>query len=208
MAIKPGLWIVVEGIDGAGKTSALTTVIDELNALGFKTHAFREPGGTAVGEEIRTILKKDALNILPLAEVLLFYAARFQLLHSKVLPLLAAGDCVVLDRFELSTYAYQAGGRGCDIETIKQISSLCLQGRHPDLTIFLAVSPEVAYERICARGELDHIEQENLSFFSNVAAAYEQCLAEYPNTVVINANQAYQSVQAEIRLTLQRRLQL
>ncbi len=202
MSTKQGFWIVVEGIDGAGKTTAIHTVIDQLKLKTLTVQAFREPGGTTFGEAVRNILKTEGLGILPLAEVLLFYAARYQLLETQILPALEMGHCVVLDRHELSTFAYQAGGRGLDFATIKTISTLCLQGKKPDLTIYLSVEPKRAYERMLMRGGLDHIEKQDISFFENVANAYETLLLDYPNVLRIDANQPIASVQDELMMKL------
>ena len=195
MQINSGFWIVVEGIDGAGKTTAIQTISDALSNHQCPAKVFREPGGTAFGEAIRHVLKTEGLGILPLAEVLLFYAARYQLLEKEIMPALKAGTSILLDRHELSTWAYQAGGRGYDINEIKKVSELCIKGRRPDLTIFLSVSPELAYERVHQRGALDHIESEGLEFFVNVNRAYEIFLADYPNVMRIDANLSLEEVQ-------------
>lgn len=199
---KQGLWMVIEGIDGAGKTSAMHTVMDVFKARGMTIKSYREPGGTPLGEHIRTILKTEDLGILPLAEVLLFYAARYQLLMQEIKPCLESGCHVLLDRHELSTFAYQAGGRGVDKSVIETLSDLCLEGEKPDLTLFLAVKPRLAYERIKARGGLDHIERQDLSFFENVALTYEILLEHYPNVMMIDANEPLESVQQDIRQQL------
>jgi dTMP kinase len=202
MPTKQGFWIVVEGIDGAGKTTAIHTVIEQLKLKTLTVQSYREPGGTAFGEAVRNILKTEGLGILPLAEVLLFYAARYQLLETQILPALDMGHCVVLDRHELSTFAYQSGGRGMDFATIKTISTLCLQGKKPDLIIYLSVEPKRAYERMLMRGSLDHIEKQDISFFENVANAYETLLLDYPNVLRIDANQPIASVQDELMVKL------
>lgn len=199
MQNKQGLWIVIEGIDGAGKTTAMQTVLDTLSSYDLSVKSYREPGGTPFGECIRTVLKAEGLGILPLAEVLLFYAARYQLLKQEILPCLQSGTTVLLDRHELSTFAYQAGGRGVDQATIETLSKLCLHGQKPDLTIFLAVHPRRAYERVRARGGLDHIEQLDLTFFENVALTYELLLEDYPGVMVIDANPDLEMVQEDIR---------
>lgn len=197
MPTNTGLWIVVEGIDGAGKTTAIQTITQALKNHQCDIKVFREPGGTAFGEQVRHVLKTEGLSILPLAEVLLFYAARYQLLEKEILPALKTGTYVLLDRHELSTWAYQAGGRGYDIHEIKKISEVCIQGRRPDLTIFLSVSPEIAYQRVHLRGELDHIENEGLAFFVDVNQAYETFLEDYPHVMRIDANQSLEKVQLD-----------
>ncbi|MDQ5883826.1 MAG: dTMP kinase [Pseudomonadota bacterium] len=202
MQNKKGLWVVIEGIDGAGKTTAMQTVLDTFTSYHLPIKAYREPGGTSLGECIRTLLKTDGLGILPFAEVLLFYAARYQLLMQEILPSLRSGTTVLLDRHELSTFAYQAGGRGVDKSNIESLSQLCLQGQKPDLTIFLSVHPRRAYERMHARGKLDHIEQQDLTFFENVALTYEILLEDYPGVMMIDANVSLEMVQDDIRQQL------
>lgn len=198
-----GIWIVIEGIDGAGKTSAIATIEDVFKQVQLKTKNYREPGGTALGERVRDILKADNIEMLPIAEVLLFYAARVQLLEEFILPNLNQGINVILDRHELSTYAYQAGGRGLDIEVIQQISNSCMPKRKPDLTFFLALDPKVALERVINRGDLDHYESQPLAFYQRIALSYERFAADYPNVVCIDANQSLIEVQQDIRSELE-----
>ena len=198
-----GIWIVIEGIDGAGKTSAIATIGDVFKQVQLKTKTYREPGGTALGERIRDILKADNIEMLPIAEVLLFYAARVQLLEECILPNLNQGIHVILDRHELSTFAYQAGGRGLDFEVIEQISNSCMPKRRPDLTFFLALDPKVALQRVINRGNLDHYESQPLAFYQRIALSYERFAADYPNVVCIDANQSFTEVQQDIRSELE-----
>ena len=198
-----GIWIVIEGIDGAGKTSAIATIEDVFKQVQLKTRNYREPGGTALGERVRDILKADNIEMLPIAEVLLFYAARVQLLEECILPNLNQGIHVILDRHELSTYAYQAGGRGLDIEVIQQISNSCMPKRKPDLTFFLSLDPKVALKRVINRGELDHYESQPLAFYQRIALSYERFADDYPNVVCIDANQSLIEVQQDIRSELE-----
>jgi len=198
-----GIWIVIEGIDGAGKTSAIATIEEVFKQIQLKTKNYREPGGTGLGERVRHILKADNIEMLPIAEVLLFYAARVQLLEECILPNLNQGIHVILDRHELSTYAYQAGGRGLDIEVIQQISNSCMPKRKPDLTFFLALDPKVALERVINRGDLDHYESQPLAFYQRIALSYERFAADYPNVVCIDANQSLIEVQQDIRSELE-----
>lgn len=194
-----GLWIVIEGIDGAGKTSAIQTIEQEFVSQGLSVKMFREPGGTLLGEKLRALLKTEELHITGMAEVLLLYAARLQLYKEIIEPCLKDGVNVILDRHELSTYAYQGGGRGIDIDLIEQISQAVMPEKKPDLTLFLSIKPEIALERIKQRGQLDHIEQQSLTFFQNVALTYERLIEGYPNLICIDANQNFQLVQQDIQ---------
>lgn len=198
-----GIWIVIEGIDGAGKTSAIATIDDVFKQVQLKTKTYREPGGTALGERVRDILKTDNIEILPIAEVLLFYAARVQLLEECIFPNLNQGIHVILDRHELSTFAYQAGGRGLDFEVIGKISNSCMPKHKPDLTFFLALDPKVALERVINRGNLDHFESQPLAFYQRIALSYERFAADYPNVIYIDANQSFKEVQQDIRSELE-----
>jgi dTMP kinase len=200
---EQGIWVAVEGIDGAGKTSAIQTIQQVFTDFRMKTCIYREPGGTALGERIRSILKSDDLNLSPMSEVLLLYAARVQLLEENLFPALTSGVHVILDRHELSTFAYQAGGRGIDIHIIRQVSDSCMPQRKPDLTFFLAVKPELALKRVKARGNLDHYEQQPLEFYQKIALSYEMYISDYPNVVCIDANQTYEQVQMDIRAELE-----
>ena len=195
---QQGIWIVIEGIDGAGKTTAISTIQQVFAQFKLPTKVYREPGGTALGEGIRSLLKRDDLTILPIAEVLLMYAARIQLLEQEIMPCLERGTHVILDRHELSTFAYQSGGRGIDIDIISQISQACMPIRKPDLTFFLAVKPQVGLERVKKRGELDHYESQSLEFFQRIALSYERFIGNYPNVICIDANQTFEEVQQDI----------
>lgn len=201
--LNSGIWIVIEGLDGAGKTSAVKTVQTVLDFHQFKSSVYREPGGTQLGEKIRDILKNDQLQTIGIAEVLLLYAARVQLLKEMVFPAIDNGISVILDRHELSTFAYQAGGRGVDVQAIQEISNACMPKRKPDLTIFLAVDPSRSLERAALRGELDHYESQSITFFQNIALAYERFIEEYPNVVCIDANQSFELVQQDIQKALE-----
>lgn len=202
MTKNRAFWVVVEGIDGAGKTSAIQTIESFFTENQMSYTSLREPGGSSLGEEIRRIFKSSDLQIDPIAQVLLMYAARVQLLQHIIFPALSNETSVILDRHELSTYAYQAGGAELDISIIDGISKAVMPKQKPDLTIYLSVLPEVSQARLQARGEMDHFDMRSSAFFSRVITTYEQCLLNYPNVVVIDANQSYELVQSEIRLQL------
>lgn len=199
-------WIVIEGLDGAGKTSAIATiqgVFDEQH-LPYKT--FREPGGTPLGEAIRSLFKAQLQPILPLSEVLLMYAARLELLQQEVFPALDAGISVILDRHELSTFAYQAGGRGVAVEQIRQISQVCMPSRKPDLTLYLAVEPKVCLARAARRGDLDAIESQGEAVFARMASVYTAEIEAYPGVIVIDANRSFVEVQAHVQQVIRQYL--
>lgn len=190
MISAKGKLIVIEGLEGAGKSTAVNTVIDLLAERQIKTITTREPGGTAIGEILRNLIKNpeyhDVLD--DRSELLLLYTARIQLLKQVIEPALQKGIWVIADRFELSTMAYQGGGRGLDQEMISHLSSFALQGLKPDLTLYLDISPEEGLQRVKSRGELDRIEQQSIEFFHRVHDSYLQYIKMNPYIVSINAS--------------------
>ncbi len=202
---KRGRFIVVEGLEGAGKSTALNTIKRFLTDQGVDLVLTREPGGTRVGEEVRRLIKEivPAESLDPRAELLLFYAARVQLLEQIVYPALEQGSWVLADRFELSTFAYQGGGRKLDEQMIAHLSSFCLGNFKPDLTLFLDITPKKGLQRASKRGTTDRIEQESLSFFNDVYNSYHHHIKTMNNVVVIDASQPIGVVRSAIRFSLQ-----
>lgn len=201
--IKRGRLLVVEGLEGAGKSTALHYLQDRLQSQGIQVIMTREPGGTVVGETVRHLLKHtDQEPMDPRAEILLFYAARVQLLETVIKPALNQGTWVLADRCELSSFAYQGGGRGIQPEVLKQLSALCVDNMQPDLLFYLDISPEIGLQRAVTRGKLDRIEQESLAFFQAVHASYQTYLPMYLSTVVIDASQPLIQVQADLEQSL------
>ena len=201
MSSKLGRYIVVEGVEGAGKTTAMKTVKRFLADREINYITTREPGATKVGETIRTILKDDS-STEPLdakTELLLFYAARIELLAHIIKPSLDKGDWVLSDRFELSSFAYQGGGRKIDTSVIQVLSNFCVADVQPDLILFLDVPPEIGMQRARARGKLDRIEQESQGFFMDVYNAYHLHLKKYANVAIIDASLPLSVVQRMIR---------
>ncbi len=203
--IKPGRLIVIEGLEGAGKSTAMRTIQQQLIKNGLEVITTREPGGTVIAEHIRTLLKVPVEHetLDPLAETLLFYAARVQLIQQVMQPALARGAWVLADRFELSTFAYQGGGRQVDSQLLKQLSACCVHGIEPDLTLFLNISPEIGLKRALKRGKLDRIEQESVDFFQRVHATYAQHVKDMPRIVVVDASQPLSVVQSCLRKALE-----
>lgn len=195
--VQPGRLIVVEGLEGAGKSTAVKTLIKLLNRYGLNAITTREPGGTAVGELLRSIIKdpKHKETLDDRSELLLLYAARIQLAQEVIKPALVHGTWVIADRFELSSLAYQGGGRQLGDEIINTLSAFALNGFKPDLTLFLDLSPELGMQRALQRGAFDRIEQAGIDFFHRVHAAYLKNIAVNPDTVIIDASQPLASVQ-------------
>ena len=195
-----GRFIVVEGLEGAGKSTAVETIKHFLKKNVDDFITTREPGGTVVGEAVRELIKHAPADE-PLdsrAELLLLYASRMQLVERLIKPALNAGWWVLADRFELSTFAYQGGGRGLDMQMIQSLSTFCLKGFTPDLIFFMDVSPERGLSRVHQRGHADRIEQESIDFFNNVYDAYHATIKTMKQVVIIDANQPLASVQQAI----------
>ncbi|MDB4875669.1 MAG: tmk [Gemmatimonadetes bacterium] len=169
-----GRLVVLEGPEGAGKTTQLRLLAERLSARGETVIGVREPGGTILGDEIRTILLHSALDIVPRAEALLFMASRAQLVEREIRPALDAGDTVLLDRFFLATYAYQGVGRGLPPNDLRAANAIATNGLVPHLTILLTLPAEVGLARAAERGGHDRMERAELAFHERVARAYEE----------------------------------
>jgi dTMP kinase len=200
-------YIVIEGLEGAGKTTARDVVVATLRELGVQDIAFtREPGGTQLAEKLRSLVLDirsvgDEI-ITDKAEVLMFYAARVQLVETVIKPALARGCWVIGDRHDLSTQAYQGGGRGIDQTMLATLRDAVLGDFRPDLTLYLDVTPDVGLKRARARGELDRIEQESLDFFNRTRARYLELAAQDARIRTIDATQSLEAVIASIRETV------
>lgn len=200
-----GRFIVVEGLEGAGKSTALKTIKQVLNTYVPELITTREPGGTRVGEVARELIKEANASepLDPRSELLLLYASRVQLIEQVILPALNRGCWVLADRFELSTWAYQGGGRKLDVEMIARLSSFCLRDLKPDLTIFLDIHPQQGLKRVKKRGKTDRIESESLAFFDEVYHGYHEQVKKLQNVIVIDAHQPLVVVQQNICLGLE-----
>jgi dTMP kinase len=167
--------IVLEGPEGAGKTTQVGLLREWLATAGHKTLAFREPGGTAVGDEIRKILlDHPSSDIVPRAESLLFMASRAQLVEREIAPALSAGAIVLLDRFFLSTYAYQVAGRGLPYDQVGAANRLATADVRPDLTILLTLPVADGLARVTRRGAHDRMESADREFHERVARAFAE----------------------------------
>lgn len=198
-------FIVIEGLEGAGKTTARDTVVATLRAQGINDIVFtREPGGTPLAEKLRDLIKQgiDGEVLTDKAEVLMLYAARVQLVENVIKPALARGSWVVGDRHDLSSQAYQGGGRGIDSNLMTSLRDTVLGEFRPDLTLYLDLPPTVGLARARARGELDRIEQESLAFFERTRARYLELAASDSSIKTIDASQPLEQVSESIRRVL------
>ncbi len=170
--MSSGLLIVFEGSEGAGKTTQLAMLAGRLRAEGIEILPLREPGGTSLGDAIRSILLDPGQHISPASEALLFMASRAEIVGQQIDPALARGVVVLMDRFFLSTYAYQIFGRGLPETGIRSANALAAGRLVPDLTLVLEVPATEGMERATARGAHDRIEQSGDAFHSRVERAF------------------------------------
>lgn len=168
-----GRLLVFEGGEGAGKSTQLQRLSTRLSAAGIAHGVYREPGGTPVGDRIRDLLLHADVPLAPGAEVALFIASRAQLVHDVVKPALAAGRHVLLDRFLLSTYAYQIHGRGLPEAEVRAANQLAAAGLAPDLTLLLRVGVAEGLARAGRRGASDRFERADRGFHERVLAAFD-----------------------------------
>ena len=200
-----GAFIVLEGIEGAGKSTAIRTVSDFLSESGRKVKHTREPGGTPLAEELRNAIKHEwQEKVLPVTEIFVMYAARAQLVENVIRPALAEGTFVVGDRHDLSTVAYQGGGRGVELSVLRTARHMAIGDFRPDLTFLLDISPELGFERVRKRAEAsDRFENERLEFFRRVRQAYLDAAAEDSSIEVVDASRTETEVCADIRQRLE-----
>jgi dTMP kinase len=194
--------ITFEGIDGSGKSTQARLLNDYLEAAGRDPLCVRDPGGTRLSEQVRSVLLDDALNVAPMAELLLFSAARAQLVTERIRPALKAGRVVVCDRFYDSTTAYQGGGRrAADLDWIRQLHERVTEGLVPDRTYLVEVPPEVARRRRQAAGdEDDRMEAGSLDFHRRVADAYGRLADASPDRFRrLDGRRSVDALQQEIR---------
>ncbi|MGD8164504.1 dTMP kinase [Pantoea sp. FN0307] len=199
-------FIVIEGLEGAGKTTARDCIVEQLHEQGITDIVFtREPGGTPLAEQLRDLIKQglEGEKITDKAELLMLYAARVQLVETVIKPALARGAWVVGDRHDLSSQAYQGGGRGIDQQLMQTLRDAVLGDFRPHLTLYLDVTPEIGLQRARARGELDRIEQESLNFFMRTRERYQALAACDDSIKTIDASQSLEQVTTSLKAILQ-----
>ena len=169
-----GKFVVVEGLEGAGKSTAISIIKLLIEKQGHEIVSTREPGGTPMAESIRDCVKTDwqTEKVTSTAELLLMYAARAQLIENVIKPELSKGAWVLADRHDMSSRAYQGYGHQIGVDKLEPIRQLTLQGFEPDFTLYLDVEPIVGIERARGRGKLDRIEQQDISFFERARAGF------------------------------------
>ncbi|MCC5880107.1 MAG: dTMP kinase [Idiomarina sp.] len=204
-----GQFIVIEGLEGAGKSSAVAVITECLEHADIPFTQVREPGGTPLAEALRDLIKRPwDEDVTAEAELLVMYAARIQLVRNVITPALARGQWVIGDRHDLSSQAYQGGGRQLGAELLATIRNVSLGSFRPDLTLYLDIDPAVGLARALGRGELDRIEQEDLSFFERTRDRYLQLARDDEQIKIIDANQSMAAVAKDIRDVIERHLEV
>src|SRR3954468_13613932 len=193
-----GRLVTIEGLDGAGKTTLAAGLVSALAARGVEAVLLREPGGVALSERIRALVKDPALRVGGAAEALLYAAARAQLVEERVRPLLGEGSWVLLDRFVDSSLAYQGAARGLGVDRVRELNRFATGRLVPARTLLLALAPAAGRARLAGQGEEpDRLEAEDAAFFARVAAAYADLARDEPDRIrVIDAGGAEPEVLA------------
>jgi dTMP kinase len=195
------LFITFEGPEGSGKTTQIQPLADFLRSQGRDVLTLREPGGTPISEQIRAVLMNlDNTAMHPRTEILLFLAARAQLVEEVIRPALARGRIVLCDRYADSTLAYQGYGHGVDLETLRQLLDFATGGLQPDLTFLLDVDPLIGLRRKRKEGEWNRLDAYDESFHQRVRAGYRQLAQSEPQRwVIVDAAQPPDAVQSVLR---------
>ncbi len=206
---RKGLFITVEGVEGAGKSTNIRVIEEFLSEWKLDYILTREPGGTLIAEEIRELLLKHHKEKMDATtELLLIFAARAQHLSTKIRQTLAEGTWVLCDRFTDATYAYQGAGRGLDVKLISQLERLVQDKLRPDLTVIFDLDPSVGLERARQRGQLDRIESQKLEFFQRVREGYQNIASrEGDRCLLIDASHTRETVRQSLRTALENRMQ-
>lgn len=203
----PGTFITFEGIEGSGKSTQISLLYDHLLRQGRQVTLTREPGGTPIGDQVRTILLHPNHGALDAtAELLLYAASRAQHLREVILPALDSGRVVLCDRFADATLAYQGYGRGLSIPTILELGRIVTAGLRPDLTVLLDIDARAGLDRARGRNERDGLhgearfENEDIAFHARVREGYHFLANQEPGRIrLVNADRSPEEVQADIR---------
>jgi dTMP kinase len=196
--MERGRFITLEGVDGAGKSTHLSWLVNHLRAQGRTVVQTREPGGTPLGEKLRELLLHEPMHLE--TEALLMFAARREHLEQVIRPAIDRGDWVVCDRFTDASFAYQGGGRGLSSEKLSRLEDWVQEGFQPDLTLLFDLPIDIAAQRRAgAARQLDRFEQEKADFHERVRAAYLARAAAMPARVkVIDARQGVEHIQKQL----------
>tara|TARA_B100000809_G_scaffold243448_1_gene268457 strand:- start:13 stop:630 length:618 start_codon:yes stop_codon:yes gene_type:complete len=202
--MNKGKFITVDGVEGAGKSTQIDLICSYLQRKGVEVVRTREPGGTDLGEKIRTLLLDvDNKEMHSDTELLLMFSSRNELIQNKIIPALNKGTWVVSDRFTDASFAYQGGGRMLDLDRISKLESWVLGEFQPDLTLLLDVSVDIGMTRIEARAAKDRIELEERAFFERVRSVFIDRSKSYPERIkLIDASGSISEIHNKIKLFL------
>ena len=193
-----GKFITLEGLDGAGKSTHLSWIAEQLRVRHPDVVVTREPGGTPLGERLREVLLKQTMH--PETETLLMFAARREHLDQVILPALTRGAWVVSDRFSDASFAYQGEGRGVSPDKLEVLEQWVQQGLQPDLTLLFDVPAAIGKKRLSGNARFDRFEREQEMFFENVRSAYLERAARYPRRFrIIDATQSVEQVKKQLK---------
>ena len=199
--MKKNLFITLEGVEGAGKSTVIDFIENFITSSGYDVVKTREPGGTAIGEQVREILlNKNNDKLTDDTELLLIFAARAQHLSEIILPNLTSNKIVLCDRFIDASYAYQGAGRGIEQSKINLLENWVMPDIKPDLTFLLDLDPKIAFERTNKRSDADRFESEDIHFFEKIRQYYLERAENEPERFrVINSELSLEDVQEQIK---------
>ena len=199
--MNKGKFITVDGVEGAGKSTQIELICSYLHRKGIEVVRTREPGGTDIGEKIRSVLLDvDNKEMHSDTELLLMFSSRNELIQNKIIPALNDGKWVVSDRFTDASFAYQGGGRMLSLDRIAKLENWVLGSFKPDLTFLLDISVEIGMTRVEARNAKDRIEQEERAFFERVRSVFIERSKIYPDRIkLINAERSVDEIQTQIQ---------
>ena len=202
--MTPGKFITLEGIDGAGKSTHLLWLENLLEGMGKSVVATHEPGGTPLGEKLRSILLDSSQKMHPETEALLMFAARREHLDKLILPALTKGEWVISDRFTDASFAYQGGGRGLSEDKLGGLEHWVQGGFQPDLTFYFDVTSELGRKRLNNRGDgvesIDRFEKEKGDFFDRVRESYLKRARKFSHRIhIIDSSQSLESIRTELK---------
>ncbi len=196
---RKGIFVTFEGVEGCGKTTQAELLKRYLEGKGYPTVLTREPGGTRIGEELRTILLGNMGEVLsPWTELLLYIACRAQLVEDVIGPALSAGKMVICDRFSDSTVAYQGYGKGMPLDAIEALDRWVTGGLKPDLTILLDIEPEEGLKRARKRGGENRFEKEDIEFHRRVRQGYMEIASREPRIRVLDARREASLIHGDV----------
>lgn len=201
--LKKGILIAIEGIDGSGKSSLAKNLYQEFLKQKYAVLLTKEPGGTPLGQQLRTIVQEKKVAVCPKAEFMLFATDRAQHFHELIIPALAQNKIIISDRMSDSSLVYQGFGRGLDIQAIKTINEFVMNGIKPDVTVYVKVNPQTAIDRILKRGvALTSFEKEKNEFIEKLVYGFDTLYKNREDVIIIDGNQSQEQVTQEALIRL------